>query len=66
MSSDVLMGRNCGLQTLLVGTGVDGLEEVNNCEGSMNSDDAKLVPDFYAESLGKLHEMLTKKGLIGV
>lgn len=51
-----MLGKNCGLQTLLVGTGVDTLEAAQKWK---TSDEASLeekqrVPDFCVQKLGDL------------
>uniref|UniRef100_A0ACB8FK13 Uncharacterized protein n=2 Tax=Sphaerodactylus townsendi TaxID=933632 RepID=A0ACB8FK13_9SAUR len=54
LDTDILMGNNCGLTTLLTLTGVSTLEEV---QGHMESDcpeRKKLVPDYYVDSIADL------------
>ncbi|XP_055316603.1 glycerol-3-phosphate phosphatase-like [Sitodiplosis mosellana] len=51
---DILFGFNCGFQTLLVGTGVNKLEEVRKWQKSNIEDDKKLIPDTYLPALGDL------------
>ncbi len=43
--SDILLGRRCGLMTLMVGTGIDTLEDARRL---------RIEPDFWAEGLGTL------------
>jgi ribonucleotide monophosphatase NagD (HAD superfamily) len=58
--TDILFGKNCGLKTLMVGTGVDSLEQVLQWKSatSDNSPKAvetkKMIPDYFANSLGDL------------
>lgn len=50
-NTDVALGRNCGFQTLLVGTGISQLADVARCADGE-------VPDWYLPSLGDLGEWL--------
>ncbi|XP_023330012.1 glycerol-3-phosphate phosphatase isoform X4 [Eurytemora carolleeae] len=52
--TDILLGKNCGLQTLMVGTGVHSLEKVKDWETSTDSEEQRLVPDKFADRLGDL------------
>lgn len=49
------LGKNSGLRTLLVGTGVHSLEDVRQWEQEESDD---LVPDYYIDSLGDLCKMV--------
>lgn len=53
--TDVELGVNCGFRTLLVGTGVHSLEDVERFRAK---DGGRLVPDFYADSLGSVAKLL--------
>lgn len=53
-NTDILLGYNCGFQTLLVGSGVHGLDDVKRWQESDDEDDHKLVPDVYLPTLGDL------------
>jgi len=53
-NTDILLGKNCGLQTLLVGSGVHSLEETRRWEASEKEEERKLVADFYLDKLGDL------------
>lgn len=53
-NTDILLGKNCGLQTLLVGSGVHSLKETRAWEASEKEDERKLVADFYLDKLGDL------------
>ncbi|KAF2354626.1 HAD-like domain [Trinorchestia longiramus] len=56
-NTDILLGSNCGLHTLLVLTGVHQLEDVRH----MVDDPAlhKQVPQYYLPSLGHLLPLLS-------
>ncbi|KFW03647.1 Phosphoglycolate phosphatase, partial [Eurypyga helias] len=54
LDTDILMGNNCGLTTLLTLTGVTTLDEV---KGHLESDcpaRQSLVPDYYVDSIADL------------
>jgi len=53
-NTDILLGKNCGLQTLLVGSGVHSLEETRTWEASEDEEERRMVADFYADKLGDL------------
>ncbi|KAL8174968.1 UNVERIFIED_CONTAM: hypothetical protein K2H54_007450 [Gekko kuhli] len=54
LDTDILMGNNCGLTTLLTLTGVSTLEEVHSHLESSCPERRKLVPDYYVESIADL------------
>ncbi|XP_070560766.1 glycerol-3-phosphate phosphatase-like [Ptychodera flava] len=54
MSTDILMGKNCGLKTLLVETGINSGEEAKEHQRSNSIERQKMVPDYYIKSLGAL------------
>ena len=49
-----MLGKNCGLQTLLVGSGVHSLEQTRAWEVSEDQEERRMVADFYADKLGDL------------
>ena len=52
-----MLGKNCGLKTLLVGTGVDSLTEAHKWKthpDSSSLEEKKRVPDFCVQKLGDL------------
>lgn len=53
-NTDVLLGTNCGFQTMLVGTGVHHLHDVHKWQKSKNIEEKKLIPDVYLPKLGDL------------
>lgn len=55
-NSDILFGKNCGFQTLLVGTGIHQQCHVQAYLECGSEESKKLVPDFY---LPKLADLLT-------
>ncbi|XP_041061813.1 glycerol-3-phosphate phosphatase [Carcharodon carcharias] len=54
LDTDILMGSNCGLRTILTLTGVSTLEEARAHQESNSPDRHKLVPSFYVESVADL------------
>lgn len=54
LDTDILLGSNCGLKTLLTLTGVSTLEDVEGHEKSGCEERRKMVPDFYVESIADL------------
>jgi len=53
-NTDILLGKNCGLQTLLVGSGVHSLEETRAWEASTDQEERRMVADYYVDKLGDL------------
>lgn len=53
-NTDILLGKNCGLQTLLVGSGVHSLQQTRGWEKSSDPGERRMVADFYMDSLGDL------------
>lgn len=53
-NTDVLLGTNCGFQTLLVGTGVHHLHDVQKWRKSKDQEDKKMIPHVYLPKLGDL------------
>ena len=54
--TDILLGKNCGLKTLMVGSGVDSIQEANRWKNSLDSsqEEKNRVPDFTVSKLGDL------------
>lgn len=52
--TDILLGRNCGFQTLLVGSGMHKLKNIQQWQTSANADDKRFIPDTYIDKLGDL------------
>lgn len=55
-NTDINFGKNCGLQTLLVLTGVTKLDQLRSYEKDPGSD--HLVPDYYTEAIGDVLGLL--------
>lgn len=53
-NTDILFGRKCGFQTLLVLSGVTSFPQVFEWKQSKNESRAEWIPDMYAENLGRL------------
>ncbi|BFF97021.1 glycerol-3-phosphate phosphatase [Drosophila madeirensis] len=53
-NTDILLGFNCGFQTLLVGSGIHHLSDVDQWRKSKDPEDKKLIPDLYLPKLGDL------------
>ena len=51
-----MLGKNCGLKTLMVGTGVDSIEEAIRWKTSLDcsQDEKNCIPDFTVAKLGDL------------
>lgn len=53
-NTDMLMGKNCGFQTLLVETGIHNRDDVQVWKDNDSDDDKYLVPDMIATRLSDL------------
>lgn len=58
-NTDIELGTNCGFQTLLVGTGIHNLKDVEMWKKSADPNDKKLIPDVFLPSLGDLLQYMT-------
>lgn len=58
LTTDMVFGRNNGLKTLFVQSGLGSLEEMNNYRNSKNPGTARCVPDYYLNSLADLNKYL--------
>jgi len=56
--TDILLGKNCGLQTLMVGSGVHSMQHVADWSASADPEEQRLVPDKFADKLGDLLERI--------
>ena len=55
--TDIMLGKNCGLKTLLVGSGVDSLAEARKWKthpDTSSLEQKMRVPDFCVQKLGDL------------
>ncbi|XP_059609095.1 glycerol-3-phosphate phosphatase-like [Phlebotomus argentipes] len=57
-NTDILLGANCGFQTLLVETGIHKEADVRAWLNSSDPEDRKLVPDMIVTKLGDVLEYL--------
>ena len=62
-NTDILLGKNCGLQTLMVGTGVHRLDQIRDWEQSKNPEKRRLAADYYIDALGDIKGLLSKVDL---
>lgn len=58
LTTDMVFGRNNGLATLFVQSGLGTLEEMNNYRNSMKPGVDRCVPDYYLPSLAALHKFM--------
>uniref|UniRef100_UPI00398E560F glycerol-3-phosphate phosphatase n=1 Tax=Pristiophorus japonicus TaxID=55135 RepID=UPI00398E560F len=54
LDTDILMGSNCGIRTILTLTGVSTLEEARAHQESDSAERHKLVPSYYVNSVADL------------
>ena len=59
-NTDILLGKNCDLQTLLVGSGVHSLAETRGWEASEDPEQRRMVADFYVDKLGDLLDRVAR------
>lgn len=57
-NTDILLGANCGLQTMMVLTGVHKLEDVQQWADSKDPDLLRQIANYYLPSLGDLLELM--------
>ncbi|XP_076031283.1 glycerol-3-phosphate phosphatase isoform X3 [Oratosquilla oratoria] len=57
-NTDILFGRNCGLTTLLVLSGVTALEDVKSWVASDDSEKHSLLSDYYLPTLGNILDLV--------
>ncbi|KAH8372431.1 hypothetical protein KR093_011584 [Drosophila rubida] len=61
MHTDIHFGYNCGFQTLLVGTGVNSLDDVAAAQKSSKPKMYQQIPDLYVPKLADLLKFLPSK-----
>ena len=49
--TDVLFGKNSGVKTLMVGTGTNTINDINQWEMSDIDEEKELIPHFYSKTL---------------
>jgi len=58
--TDILFGKNNGVRTLMVGSGIHGLKDIQDWLSSSEPAKQRLIPEFYLPSLGRLVPHLKK------
>jgi len=58
LTTDMVFGRNNGVSTLFVQSGLGTYEEMINYRNSKNPEDHKCVPDYYLPSLAEMYKYL--------
>jgi len=58
LNTDILFGANCGLKTLLVLTGIASEIDVEEIQKHGSSEDKKMIPDYYTDSIGSLAKFI--------
>lgn len=59
-NTDILLGKRCGFQTLMVETGIHKKGDLEEWAKSTDSDTRNLIPDFYVDCLGTLESYLNE------
>ncbi|CAL8120386.1 unnamed protein product [Orchesella dallaii] len=57
-NTDILFGRQCGLWTLLVMTGVTDIKTMRNWETSQDPVEKMCVPDYYSQDVNEFYQLL--------
>ncbi|CAG2168979.1 unnamed protein product, partial [Oppiella nova] len=58
LTTDMVFGRNNGLKTLFVQSGIGTYDDMINFKNSQDPEDHKCVPDYYLDSLDDLNKYL--------
>jgi len=54
VESDILLAGRCGMRSLMVGTGIDSLEDAIKMAKNPKGEGSKLLPTVYADSLNEV------------
>ena len=54
--TDVVFGKNCGLATLMVGTGTNSIDDIRDWELSDTEAQKILIPNYFVTSLGAIFQ----------
>lgn len=57
-NTDILLGKRCGFQTLMVETGIHKKKDLDEWAKSSDPEIRNLIPDFYIDCLGTLESYL--------
>lgn len=63
IEQDIVFGKNIGMKTLLVESGMNKLKDVEEVLVKANDGDAeakKMIPDFFIPHIGDIFKILTK------
>lgn len=59
-NTDILLGKRCGFQTLMVETGIHKQKDLQEWAHSSDPETKDLIPDFYVDCLGTLEPYLNE------
>ncbi|XP_063697005.1 glycerol-3-phosphate phosphatase [Culicoides brevitarsis] len=58
-NTDILLGKRCGFQTLMVESGIHSRKDLEEWKKSDDPETKELIPDFYVDCLGSLETYLS-------